>query len=166
MGLMKEPEFTQTTTSQAIAMLCHVRGSAGADSATADLVGAGRRMSAAELATCKRNGVRRITELRPGFEAAVLVRSKLYGAPKLSARDVFLALAAQVPDPDQRVGLIKNPYLVWNAIDPALSEEQIEISGPPPSSLTGDAFQRDGDGNGVLDVSLDRGAQVARSGAL
>jgi phosphate transport system substrate-binding protein len=141
LGLWRKPQLNQTTTSQAIAMLCHVRGSAGADSATADLVGAGRRMSAAELATCKRNGVRRITELRPGFEAAVLVRSKLYGAPRLSARDIFLALAARVPDLPNRPGaLIKNPYHVWNAINGSLSEEQIDISGPQWGSPTATLF--------------------------
>lgn len=142
LGLMKKPELTQTTTSQALAMLCHVRGSAGADSATADLVGAGRRMSAAELATCKRNGVLRVTELRPGYEAAVLVRSKLYGAPRLSARDIFLALAARVPDlPNRPWVLIKNPYHVWNAINGSLSQEQIEISGPQWSSPTAMVFR-------------------------
>jgi phosphate transport system substrate-binding protein len=142
MGLMPKPQFTETTTAQAMAMLCHVRGSAGADSATADVVGADRRMMATELALCMRNGVPRVTELRVGYEVVVLARSKLYGAPKLSARDIFLALAAVVPDPDQRAGLIKNPYRVWNAIDPALSEEQIEVFGPPLSSSTAGAFRR------------------------
>ena len=142
MGLMAKPQFTETTTAQAMAMLCHVRGSAGADSATADVVGADRRMMASELAICMRNGVPRVTELRAGYEVVVLARSKLYGAPQLSARDIFLALAAVVPDPDQRAGLIKNPYRVWNAIDPALSEEQIEIFGPPLSSSTAGAFRR------------------------
>jgi phosphate transport system substrate-binding protein len=142
LGLMKNPEFTQTTASQSIAMLCHVRGSAGADSATANLAGVSRRMSAAELAICKRNGVLRVTELRPGYETAVLVRSKLYGAPRLSARDVYLALAARVPDlPNRPWAMIKNPYRVWNAIDASLSQEQIDISGPQWSSPTATVFR-------------------------
>jgi phosphate transport system substrate-binding protein len=142
LGLMTKPQFTQTTTVQAMAMLCHVRGSAGADSATADVAGADRRMMASELAVCMRNGVSRVTELRVGYEVVVLARSKLYGAPKLSARDIFLGLAAYVPDPNQPQSLIKNPYHVWNAIDSTLSEEQIEIFGPPLSSLTAAAFRR------------------------
>jgi phosphate transport system substrate-binding protein len=142
LGLMKKPELIETTTSQAIAMLCHVRGSAGADSATANVVGASRRISVVELATCKRNGILRVTELRPGYEAAVLVRSKLYGAPRLSARDIFLALAARVPDlPNRPYALISNPYRVWNSIDSSLSQEQIEISGPQWSSPTAVVFR-------------------------
>jgi phosphate transport system substrate-binding protein len=46
-----------------------------------------------------------------------------------------------VPDPNQPQSLIKNPYHVWNAIDGTLSEEQIEIFGPPLSSLTVAAFR-------------------------
>jgi phosphate transport system substrate-binding protein len=142
LGLMKKPDLIETSTSQAIAMLCHVRGSAGADSATANLVGVSRRISAAELAVCKRNGILRVTELRPGYEAAVLVRSKLYGAPRLSARDIFLALAARVPDlPNRPYALISNPYRVWNSIDSSLSQEQIEISGPQWSSPTAVVFR-------------------------
>jgi phosphate transport system substrate-binding protein len=142
LGLMKKPGLIETTTSQAIAMLCHVRGIAGADSATANVVGASRRISAAELATCKRNGILRVTELRPGYEAAVLVRSKLYGAPRLPARDIFLALAARVPDlPNRPYALISNPYRVWNSIDSSLSQEQIEISGPQWSSPTAVVFR-------------------------
>ena len=142
LGLMKKPELIETTTTQAIAMLCHVRGSAGADSATANLVGASRRISAVELAACKRNGILRVTELRAGYEAAVLVRSKLYGAPRLSARDIFLALAARVPDlPNRPYALISNPYRVWNSIDGSLSQEQIEISGPQWSSPTAVVFR-------------------------
>jgi phosphate transport system substrate-binding protein len=142
LGGANRPKTTQTTTSQAIAMLCRVRGSAGADSATADLVGTDRRISEIELATCKRNGVR-VTELRPGYEAVVLARSKLYGAPTISARDIFLALAARVPDlPDRPRDLISNPYRVWNAIDSGLPAEQIEILGPQWSSLIATAFKQ------------------------
>jgi phosphate transport system substrate-binding protein len=140
-GIFKQPEFTQTSTGQAIAMLCHVRGSAGADSATADVAGTDRRITAAELAMCKRNGVVRVTELHSGFEAVVLARSKLYEVPKLSARAIYLALAAYVPDP-VTTSWIKNPYHVWNDIDGALSGDQIEILGPPLLSATTTTFRQ------------------------
>jgi phosphate transport system substrate-binding protein len=140
-GLLDKPEFIPTTTTQAIAMLCHVRGSAGANSATADLVAADRRILATEVATCKRNGVMRVTEVRAGFEAVVLVRSKLYGAPRLSARSIFLALGASVPDPNRPYMLIKNPYRLWSEIDPSLAAEQIEVIGPSLSSSVVAAFR-------------------------
>ena len=77
-----------------------------------------------------------------GFETVVLARSKLYGTPKLSARDIYLALAAAVPDPSRPWMLIKNPYRMWSAIDPALSEDRIEILGPSLSSATAAAFRQ------------------------
>jgi ABC-type phosphate transport system substrate-binding protein len=139
---LRNAALTRTTASQAIAMLCHVRRSAGGNSLTADLAGTDRRMSPTELENCKRNHVG-VTELRAGFEAVVLVRSKLYGAPSLTARDIFLALAAKVPDlPDRPWVLIDNPYRVWNAINPALPAEKIEIWGPSSASPTATLFRR------------------------
>lgn len=140
-ALLRKGEFTQASTAQAIALLCHTRGG-GADSATADIVGTDRRILAAELLACKRNGVARVTELHPGYDAVVLVRSKLYGAPQLSARAIFLALAAYVPDSNIPQNLIKNPYQVWNDIDSTLSGDQIEIWGPALSSPAAAAFRQ------------------------
>jgi phosphate transport system substrate-binding protein len=139
-GLLKKADFTQTSTTQGIGLLCHTRR--GADSATVDIVGADRRILAAELSACKRNGITRITELHPGYDVVVLARSKLYGAPRLSARAIFLALAAYVPDPNVPQNFIKNPYQVWNDIDSTLSGDQIEILGPALSSSAVAAFRQ------------------------
>ncbi len=99
-------------------------------------------MLPAELEACRSRGIAHVAELHSGYETVVLARSKLYGAPKLSARDIFLALAAAVPDPARPWMLIKNPYRMWSAIDAALSEDRIEILGPPPSSATAAAFRQ------------------------
>jgi phosphate transport system substrate-binding protein len=53
---------------------------------------------------------------------------------------LFLALAAQVPDPKSGKELVPNPYKLWSDINPALSEAKIEVLGPPPTSGTRDAF--------------------------
>jgi phosphate transport system substrate-binding protein len=141
-GMIKQPTFTITSTTDAIAMLCHVRASTGPHPGFADIAGASRRMLPAELEACRSRGLTRLAELHSGYETVVLARSKLYGAPKLSARDIFLALAAEVPDPNRLQSLIKNPYRVWNAIDTTLSEDKIEILGPPPASATAAAFRQ------------------------
>lgn len=141
-GSKMQPEFNLTSSSEALAMLCHAPRGAATGAAVADIVGASRRILASELETCKFNGVSHVAEVHSGYEAVVLVRSKLYGAPKLSARDIFLALAAEVPDPNRPQALIKNPYRTWNAVDNALLEEKIEILGPPLSSATAAAFRQ------------------------
>jgi phosphate transport system substrate-binding protein len=141
-GSKIQPEFTLTSSSEALAMLCHVARGAATGAGFADIVGASRRILASELETCKLNGVSHVAEVHSGYEAVVLARSKLYGAPKLSARDIFLALAAEVPDPNRPQTLIKNPYRTWNAVDSALLEERIEILGPRLSSATAAALRQ------------------------
>ena len=142
MRLLKSPAFTLASSTEAIAMLCHVPASTGPERAYTDIAGTSRRMLLAELEACRTRGIAHVAELHSGYETVVLARSKLYGAPKLSARDIFLALAAAVPDPTRPWMLIKNPYRIWSAIDAALSEDRIEILGPPPSSATAAAFRQ------------------------
>ncbi|HEY2463800.1 MAG TPA: substrate-binding domain-containing protein [Steroidobacteraceae bacterium] len=140
-GPNKLLDFNLTSSTEALAMLCHANRGASA-AGFADIAGASRRILASELETCKTNGVTHVAELRSGYEAVVLARSKLYGAPKLSARDIFLALAAEVPDPNRQQTLIRNPYRSWSAVDGALLEERIEVLGPPLSSATAAAFRQ------------------------
>ena len=141
-GSKIQPEFNLTSSTEALALLCHAHRDAAAGPSTADIAGASRRILPSELETCKSNGVTHVAELQSGYETVVLARSRLYGAPKLSARDIFLALAAEVPDPNRPQALIKNPYRTWSAVDGALLEEKIEILGPPLSSATAAAFRQ------------------------
>ena len=140
-GSNNRPLFNLTSSAESLAMLCRThRGNTAPG--TSDVAGASRRILASELETCKLNGITRVAEVQLGYETVVLARSKLYGAPKLSARDIFLALAAEVPDPNRPQTLIKNPYRTWSAVDGALLEERIEILGPPLSSATAAAFRQ------------------------
>jgi phosphate transport system substrate-binding protein len=141
-GSKNQPEFSLTSSAEALSMLCHAHLGTAATAGSADIAGASRRILASELETCKLNGVTRVAELQWGYETVVLARSKLYGAPKLSARDIFLALAAEVPDPNRPQALIKNPYRTWSAVDSSLLEERIEVLGPPLSSATAAAFRQ------------------------
>jgi len=135
-------EFNLTSSTEALAMFCHAHGVLAVPAGSADIAGASRRILPSELETCKANGVTHVAELHSGYETVVLARSKLYDAPKLSARDIFLALAAEVPDPNRPQTLIKNPYRTWNAVDGALLEEKIEVLGPLLSSATAAAFRQ------------------------
>jgi phosphate transport system substrate-binding protein len=58
----------------------------------------------------------------------------------LTLKDIFLALAKDVPDPAGGDKLVANPYKTWAEVNPALPAEKIEVLGPPPTSGTRDAF--------------------------
>ena len=53
---------------------------------------------------------------------------------KITRKNLFLALAKQVPDAEGK--LIPNPYKNWSDIDASLPNEKIEVLGPPPTSGT------------------------------
>jgi phosphate transport system substrate-binding protein len=108
----------------ALAQMC-----AGKALDSPDLLLIERRMTEAEQHRCTG-----LEETHIGHEVAVLARSTLYDPPALSTRDVFLALARRVPDPEHPGGLINNPYHLWNEIDPALPPDPIRVIGPAPGS--------------------------------
>ena len=59
---------------------------------------------------------------------------------KLTRKDIFLALAKEVPDPKGGDALVPNPYKTWKEVNSALPAAKIEVLGPPPTSGTRDAF--------------------------
>jgi phosphate transport system substrate-binding protein len=98
-----------------------------------DFVELTRRVTPADLRNCRYP----ITELKVGHQAVVLARSKLYGPLKLSAQDLFLALARQVPVPTDPTVLMDNPNTTWNQIDSALPYDRIHILSPMLGSVEG-----------------------------
>ncbi len=103
-----------------------------------DISNASRRIKKSEIAACRKNGVTDVVEIKIGYDGIVLANSKEAAALDLSLRDVFLALAKQVPADDG--SLIPNPYKTWKDVNPALPATRIEVLGPPPTSGTRDAF--------------------------
>jgi phosphate transport system substrate-binding protein len=91
-----------------------------------NLVELSRRVTPTELRNCDVV----IKELKVGHQAIVLARSGLYGPMQLSARDLFLALARQVPVPTDPTVLMDNPYTTWNEINGTLPYDRIHILGP------------------------------------
>ena len=111
---------------------------AGVGSDTPDITNASRRIKASEIARCAENGVTEITEVKIGYDGIVVANSVNAPQFELSLRDVFLALAANVPDGNG--GTMPNPYTTWAEVNPALPATNIEVMGPPPTSGTRDAF--------------------------
>ncbi len=131
----KTPKIESTGSGGGMKLFC-----AGLGIETPDITNASRRIKKSEYATCRKNGVREITEVKIGYDGIVLANSKEAPRMNLSKRDIFLALAARVPAPDGGEKLVANPYRTWKEVDPALPDTRIEVLGPPPTSGTRDAF--------------------------
>ena len=103
-----------------------------------DVTNASRRMKSSEFKTCTDNGVE-VVEVLIGFDGITVANSKKSAQLSLTRKDLFLALAKDVPNPNGE-GLVANPYKTWKELNPALPAVAIEVMGPPPTSGTRDAF--------------------------
>lgn len=134
----KTPIVESTGTGGGLKLFC-----AGIGSSYPDVANASRRIEKAELELCEQNGVDDVIEIKIGFDGIVLAASKDAVPMQLSLRDLYLALAAQVPAPGTQGGqgnMIENPYKTWKQINPDLPDQEIQVLGPPPTSGTRDAF--------------------------
>ncbi|CAN5339919.1 PstS family phosphate ABC transporter substrate-binding protein [soil metagenome] len=105
-----------------------------------DITNASRAIKQSEIEQCRRNGVQEIVEIKIGYDGIVLARSNEARQVNFSLKDIFLALARQVPAPDGGRKLVPNPYETWKDVNPDLPGVEIEVLGPPPTSGTRDAF--------------------------
>jgi phosphate transport system substrate-binding protein len=105
-----------------------------------DITNASRAIKSSELKACADNGVKEIVEVKIGYDGIVLANSKTVAPLQLTRKDIFLALAKEVPDPANPEKLIANPYMTWKEVNSALPATKIEVLGPPPTSGTRDAF--------------------------
>ncbi|MGB5537627.1 MAG: substrate-binding domain-containing protein, partial [Thiogranum sp.] len=105
-----------------------------------DITNASRRIKKSEFDTCQKNGVTDIVEIKIGYDGIAIANSKKAEPLNLTLRDIFLALAKQVPNPDDGKTLVANPYETWKDVNAALPDRAIEVLGPPPTSGTRDAF--------------------------
>lgn len=105
-----------------------------------DITNASRRIKASEIQLCADNGVTEVVEVLIGYDGIVIGNSTEANQMVLSRKDLFLALAKEVPNPNGTPTLIENPYMTWKDVNPALPNRKIEVLGPPPTSGTRDAF--------------------------
>ncbi len=134
-GQFKTPKVESTGTGGGIKLFCN-----GVGPQYPDIVNASRRMNANELATCQKNGVKEVVEVMVGYDGLVIAQSKAGADLSLTRRDVYLALAKNVPDPANPNNLIANPYVTWKDVNKNLPAVRIEALGPPPTSGTRDSF--------------------------
>ncbi|UCF69594.1 MAG: PstS family phosphate ABC transporter substrate-binding protein [Acidobacteriota bacterium] len=103
-----------------------------------DITNSSRKIKTSEVEMCASHGVDEITEIQIGYDGIVIANSKKAPQLNLTRRQIFLALARDVPKDDGQTET--NSYETWNQIDPSLPTARIEVLGPPPTSGTRDAF--------------------------
>ncbi|MEZ5541335.1 MAG: PstS family phosphate ABC transporter substrate-binding protein [Pseudomonadota bacterium] len=131
----KTPKIESTGSGGGLKLFC-----AGAGVDTPDITNASRKIKTSEIETCKQNGVSEIVEIKIGYDGIAIANSKQAPQLSLTLRDLFLALAKDVPATDGSEKLVANPYKTWKDVNPTLPDTAIEVLGPPPTSGTRDAF--------------------------
>ena len=131
----KTPKIESTGTGGGFKLFC-----AGAGVDSPDITNASRKIKTTEMETCTKNGVTEIVEIKVGYDGIVLANSKKAPQMKVNRKDIFLALAKEVPSPEGGDQLVANPYKTWKEVNASLPADKIEVLGPPPTSGTRDAF--------------------------
>jgi phosphate transport system substrate-binding protein len=131
----KTPKVESTGSGGGLKLFCQ-----GLGTQHPDITNSSRRIKASEVKMCASNGVAEIVEVLIGYDGIVLANSKKSQLIDLSRKDIFLALAKHVPNPDGSETLVENPYQTWADVNPVLPAIDIEVLGPPPTSGTRDAF--------------------------
>ena len=131
----KTPKIESTGSGGGMKLFC-----TGVGVETPDMTNASRRIKFSEYEKCQNNGVKEIIEVKIGYDGIVMANSKKSDRLDLSKKDIFLALAKDVPNPKGGETLVANPYKTWKEVNPALPDTKIEVLGPPPTSGTRDAF--------------------------
>ena len=103
-----------------------------------DIAMASRRMKESERNACIRNKVYDVREIKIGYDGIVVAGNKHAPPLRLTKRDLYLAMAREVPAAGHPTRLVQNPFLRWSDINPDLPTMPIRIMGPPPTSGTRD----------------------------
>jgi len=132
---MKTPKIESTGSGGGMKLFC-----AGLGVNHPDITNSSRRIKKSELEKCSKAGIE-VVEIKVGYDGIVIANSKKGEKFNLSKRDIFLALAKDVPEGNAEGGkLIPNPNKTWKEVNSNLPDIKIEVLGPPPTSGTRDAF--------------------------
>lgn len=141
----KTPKIESTGSGGGLKLFCK-----GVGTNSPDITNASRRIKKSEYDMCQENGVTDIVEVLIGYDGIAIANSRKAPLMQLSLKDIYMALAKDVPGADGK--LMPNPNKTWKDVNPALPATKIEVLGPPPTSGTRDAF---------AELALGGGAQSA-----
>lgn len=131
----KTPKIESTGSGGGLKLFC-----SGVGTDTPDITNSSRRIKKSEFDQCQANGVTDIIEVLIGYDGIAVANSQEAEQLTLTRKDLYMALAQQVPNPDGGDTLVDNPYQSWKEVNPSLPDLAIEVLGPPPTSGTRDAF--------------------------
>ena len=131
----KTPKVESTGSGGGLKLFC-----AGVGVEHPDMTNSSRRIKQSEVTRCDKNGVKEIVELKVGYDGIAVANSKKSKALSHTPRDLFLALAKEVPATADGSKRMPNPYKMWKDVNDKLPAVKIEVLGPPPTSGTRDAF--------------------------
>ena len=142
----KTPKIEATGSGGGLKLFCK-----GVGANTPDITNASRRIKKSEYDSCQANGVTEIVEVLVGFDGIAIANSRQSPQFKLSLKDLYLALAKDIPGADGK--LVPNPNKTWKDVNASLPAQKIEVLGPPPTSGTRDAFAELALGGGAMAVA-------------
>ena len=126
------PSYKSVGSETDLAMLLN-----GRNMQDADIAMMSHNIDASELSQTRVGEVNDIIQIPVGLDGIVIANSRQGAKFSLTLKDLFLALAAEVPVKGK---LEKNPYETWNQIRPDLPKQKILVYGPPSTSGTRQVF--------------------------
>ncbi len=141
----KTPKIESTGSGGGLKLFCK-----GVGTGTPDITNSSRRIKKSEYDDCQKNGVKEVVEVLIGFDGIAVANSRQAPQYELSLKELYLALAKDVPGADGK--LVANPNQTWKDVNPALPAIKIEVLGPPPTSGTRDAFAELALGGGAASI--------------
>ena len=112
----------------------------GLGPATPDAVVASRALLPEEREACHRTSAAPLEHFVIGRDGIVLVTRREGHIAQLGLDELWLALAARVPDPAGGEQWVINPYESWRQIRADLPDVPIRVLGPPATSGTRDSL--------------------------
>ncbi len=158
----KTPKIESTGSGGGLKLFCK-----GVGAQTPDITNSSRRIKKSEYDMCQENGVTDIVEVLIGYDGIAIANSKSAPLFKLTLKDLYMALAKDVPGMNGQ--LVPNPNKTWKDVNPALPDTRIEVLGPPPTSGTRDAFAELALGGGaqaIPELKALRGLEADQVGEL
>jgi phosphate transport system substrate-binding protein len=103
-----------------------------------DVANSSRKIKAAEQEECAKAGVTDIVEVKFGYDGIVFAVDGSAGDWKLEPKDLYLAIAAEIPKDG---ALVANPNKTWKDVNPSLPDWPIAAFIPGEKHGTREVFE-------------------------